>query len=987
MANVYNNSSGKWEDIPDTDLSGAIQSGSHSLPAGINVPMIDPDGNPISIPGENAGTAFSRGYQLSTPAAASAAYDRQSAEALKSRMAEVPGSTFGLNALGAATGGLSDAAGRLAVGPEYGKIREAANAANPIAAPLGTAAGVIGGLALGTGEAGAAESAAGQTAKNVGEGLGAFSKAATKTGEVFRGAATEALGSTGIGGLASKAIGTAAEGAYFGLGTGISEAALGDPNEVATNIVSGVGMGGVIGGAGGLAFGAAGAGKSAFQKLISSSVDKAADVVSSAAAASGKQALKVALATRGAAVEGTDALFERGTLDALDSNAVKAGQTELKGAGAAEAELDKQLARQSKTTKESIDFLTKDAQNTAKASIVAADGDAEKAITGMRDSYVEANDNFRNYRDQELASKPAIAAPEARTLLKTTIKDLSEIAVTEPEKRFVKELYEAADAHFGMPSNRLNGAFMDRAPTMADELEAAKSVREYIGQKQNFAKGSQLMKASSNEFREAVKESFLPKFNAMFEEHYPDQFAGQYMGDMRKWYDGINALEGTVKREGAGALGSLIETKAGQVLGTIADFAPELEAARLAAGNAEKLGQINKDAFIKLKRLQSERGEFGQKLSYDDFKDIMKDLTPTKAINDRLDRLQETQNLINNTQGLSPIDKAIQIKKALGHDTSNLEALQPHMKALDALSKLQELKQGSNFIERKIPGFQGRNDPARIVRSVQGVQKLADMGARILDKSVKVATDALLGKTAEKLVTRGEIVKNVSESADSRRSRFAAARSKLAELQNPDAFASHLAGSMGGVEGAPQIKAALTSKLMSGVTYLAQQMPQDPMAGTSIMANKTNFTPSDAAVSKFMRQVDAVSTPIKVIERLASGRVSMEEIQALKTVHPDIYQKLQTSVINGIMEHGDKIPYERRLQIGQLFNTPTDYSMQPQFIGAMQQNFANTDGGRPDGAQDSAQRSYGGRAPKFDTDKTLATHQTMSDSLSYKGQG
>lgn len=973
MTQIYNNKTQKWEDSVDgLDIPSAIASGTHSFQAGTMIPMIDPDGNPIQIPAENAGKAFENKYQLSTPATADAAYDRASDAAVKARMAQIPGTAFGMNALGAATMGATDIAGRFAVGPEFGTMREQLSDANPIASTAGTVAGTVASVAGGG-------------------AIGAGGSAAARIGESAAGAAAGALGEGALASAASKAIGSAAEGAFFGLGTGISEAALGNPDDIATNIISGIGMGGVIGGTGSLAFGAANAGKSVFQKAISSGLDKGAEVVGDVARSAGKTALKTALAVRGEAVDGAESLLQRGATDALDSEAVQAGQKELKNSAADEAAAAKQINRQSSAVADEVKQLTDDSKQVTNASLVAADGDAQKAIAGMRDSYVDANDNFRQYREQELASKPAVAASEARTALKDTIKDLSGIAVTDPEKRFVRELYETADAHFGMPSERLDGAFLDRAPTMADELEAAKSVREYIGQKQNFAQGSPLMKASSNEFREAIKEKFLPEFNAMFEEHYPDQFAGKYMGDMRKWYDGINALEAGVRKGGAGALGPLIETKAGQVLGKISDFAPDLEAARLAAGNAAKLEEINKNAYIKLKQLQINAKETGQKLSYGDFKDIMAELTPTKSLTDRLDRLKATQDSIAAAQGLSPIDKAIQIKKVLGQDTSNLEALQPHAKALDAMSKLDAMKQTNNPILNRVPivGNVARtyNDPARIVRGVQAVQKLADSGARVLDKAVKVTTDALLGKTAEKIAIKGETVKKTAESADNRRDRFNAARTKIAELQNPEAFTSHIAGSYGGVEGTPNIKAAITKQLMGGVSYLAQQMPADPMAGTSIMANKTNFTPSDAAVSKFMRQVDAVSNPLNVVDRVATGRVSQEEIQALKTVHPAVYQKLQTSVINGIMEHGDKIPYERRLQIGQLFNTPTDYSMQPQFIAAMQQNFANTDGGRPDGSQDSAQRSYGGRKPNFDTDKTLATHQTMSDTLTYKGQG
>lgn len=995
MANVFNNSTNKWEDISDSDLPSALVSGSHSLPKNVDVPMVDRDGSPISIPSENAAEAFRRGYQLSTPQTADAAYQKASDQAVQQRMGETGASTFGMNALGAATGGVTDVIPRVILGPDYAKARTQGQEANPVASALGTGVGIAGGMFTGGAEAEGATAAESL--------LGGFSRSATSIGKSAEGAAAKAFGESALGTAASKAIGSAAEGAYFGLGTGISEAALGDPNEVVDNIISNVGMGGLIGGAGSLAFGAANAGKSVFQKITTDAIDKASDVVNAAARGSGKTALTAALAARGESALAPEAtsLLDKGVLDGLDNPKVAEGQQELSKVSEAETALNTQLKRQSSAVSEEVKQLTtQDSKDAVNSAIVAADGDAQKALEGMNTSYIQGNDEFRKYRMQELSDKPAVMANDARSLIKSTVDQLKEIAVTGQEKRFVNELYSAGDAQFGMPSNHLDGAFIDRAPMMADELEGAKSVRELVGNRSNFSPNSPLMKNTSNEFREVIKENFLPKLNQMFETQYPDKFAGQYMKDMRQWYDGIGALSKAVKTSGAGGLGDLISTKAGDVLGKISDFAPDLEAARKAAGNASKLEDINQQAYQKLKDIKINRGELGQSLSYDDFKSIMKDLTPTTSLSGRMDRLKQTQDLINSTQNLSPIDKAIQIKRALGHDVSNLEALQPHMAALDALSKLQNLKiEGTSRLGRTgamVGGIVGGGpgatalgtsgkaasalintyrDPARIVRGVQAVQKMSDMGAKFLDKNIKRATDALLGKTVETAAKRVA----TTESSVERRKKYENARTKLAELQNPQSFADHVAGSMSNVEGTPAIKAAAQTRLRAGVSYLNQQLPQDPMAGTSILVNKSNFTPSDATVSKFTRQLDAVSNPMSVVDRISNGRVSLDEIQALKAVHPAIYNKLQASVINGIMEHGEKIPYERRLQIGQLFNTPTDYSMQPQFIASMQQNFANTDGGRPDNSQDTTQRK-----PRLDTDRMMSKYQTMSDSLAYK---
>jgi hypothetical protein len=158
----------------------------------------------------------------------------------------------------------------------------------------------------------------------------------------------------------------------------------------------------------------------------------------------------------------------------------------------------------------------------------------------------------------------------------------------------------------------------------------------------------------------------------------------------------------------------------------------------------------------------------------------------------------------------------------------------------------------------------------------------------------------------------------------------------------------------GGLQNASNIKLAIGLKLQTATQYLSDALPKDPLAGYSMMPQNNRFKPSDFEMAKFIRKMDAVNNPLNVIERVGDGIATKDEIDALMVVHPDVYKQLRESLINAIMENGEEIPYQRRLQLGALFGVPTDISMVPAFIASMQQTFAPADrGGRPEGSRTS----------------------------------
>jgi hypothetical protein len=237
-------------------------------------------------PGE---TAESAGLQPLSPAEAET--ERQRAEHQEELTGAGGTVKAGLEAAGRALtfGGSTWVERDLGVSPQDIAAREELN---PVAAGVGTAVGIIAPTILSGGVAGAGEGGALAAAK-----IGARASAPSliaKAGLAAEGLAARALPTAGKGlaqTLARKAVakgvGSAAEGALYGLGQSIHEEALGDPGFSASALMQNVGLGAALGFGAGFGLSAGGQGlKLALSKArqgleggISKLTGKAAEVI------------------------------------------------------------------------------------------------------------------------------------------------------------------------------------------------------------------------------------------------------------------------------------------------------------------------------------------------------------------------------------------------------------------------------------------------------------------------------------------------------------------------------------------------------------------------------------------------------------------------------------------------------------------------------------------------------------------------------------
>ncbi len=109
--------------------------------------------------------------------------------------------------------------------------------------------------------------------------------------------------------------------------------------------------------------------------------------------------------------------------------------------------------------------------------------------------------------------------------------------------------------------------------------------------------------------------------------------------------------------------------------------------------------------------------------------------------------------------------------------------------------------------------------------------------------------------------------------------------------------------------------------------------------------------PSQIDHAKFMRSVSAVEHPESVFRAMEQGTLSKEGVEALQAVYPNLYEKLQSKVLEHVSSHPN-LPYKKKLQLGLLLNVPTDESLLPENVLALQALFGQQ---QPDAGSDNAQ--------------------------------
>lgn len=248
---------------------------------------------------------------------------------------------------------------------------------------------------------------------------------------------------------------------------------------------------------------------------------------------------------------------------------------------------------------------------------------------------------------------------------------------------------------------------------------------------------------------------------------------------------------------------------------------------------------------------------------------------------------------------------------------------------------------------------------AQLETQTRGVVNKIAGGAKDLvgsSTATKAASTAESGGGAKKFFTAmldsasgaASGAKTATSAAGSAASRslFTKRVQQLATLQsNPMMVADKVQQSLGPVESAaPRVMQQATTTALRGLDFLSSKLPPSRIDPYSVQPQLQAPTrASDAEISRFMRYTQAVDDPLIVLREAKTGTLTRDHVEAVQAVYPKLYDEIRSSVFRSLVDSKTEIPYQRKIQLGILLDLPTDKTLSPDFIGAVQATFSSAD--------------------------------------------
>lgn len=140
---------------------------------------------------------------------------------------------------------------------------------------------------------------------------------------------------------------------------------------------------------------------------------------------------------------------------------------------------------------------------------------------------------------------------------------------------------------------------------------------------------------------------------------------------------------------------------------------------------------------------------------------------------------------------------------------------------------------------------------------------------------------------------------------------------------------------------APNTASQLINKSAVALQFLHDKMPKDPTLMDNMSQDFSVWRPSDSDLASFERYYNAVNDPLTVFDKLESGSVTFEEVEALQVVYPKMFQSLTQYMVEALAELEKPLPYEKRITLATLFGVPLDQTFNSDYLLAVQSLHTN----------------------------------------------
>jgi len=919
-----------------------------------NVEVINDAGDIYEVPAENLDFAASEGFREFTPQVRKEFEAKKFAKdnpVLSAAAAAARGATIGLSDVALTQTGLADQDTLKAMKEEYPTLSTITEIGGAIAPALATGGTSL--LARGAAKLPAAQvfKAGENVRKAIGAKIAAEQAAKGTTQNVIKEIAKKGLPLAGAGAI---------EGAIYGAGDLVSEAALGNAEFSAENLVSSIGIGGLLGGSIGFGLGASGA-------AIKASVDKGLAISRDKSARETIKSLDLPEIQKQGMLKryeelkdldkviGKDSLYSKKELlsdlgDAqltkelsgvlpTDSYASRAAFTNLmKSAGAEAAEFQGRVRGLKEKVLEKADGLFSnkiESLNEVGKDVVDKVGGKFKM---MKEQANLLYDDFRNtVRDVPVTNKefvnfskdfidkklPSYTATDSKILkqelqrLQGNIRNFNEIydRSTMLRRNGISMLRDPSKYELGMGyiqlGNALENEFADKAirklglqgkgyASLADEARAKLAVaREYYSKSSDEIKKFQNLMGKKPTKSIAGIDGWLNEFEGLTKDPaaIAKALTKEKNPDLIKYY----AMEHPEVFE---AWKELQKYEMFQKSFTKKQGEKVFDASKL-MGSIQDYRAKNPE-LAKMVISASEEKRF-KKLSR--IANLLKtDTNPSGTANQmQFNSLVEFLGEFINNPLTSVYNAAMGSTVRKINDKVNLALLRGD---LDSLATISNARSGAlaNIADVDIKQTKKINSAAR------GFLNAIEKGSELVRKGFVVGSVQVIPYSKEELEKSEKVYRDLQSDP-----------MKIVEAfqnRNPELN-----------EVLPEVANAVSGVANRAISYLQDKIP--PKRSDFFMQE---YEPSRADIFKFAEYSEAVFDPDKVLSRMKSGYISPRQIEALEVVYPETVSALRQSIVNNI--GNKKVTEAGKNFISLVLGVKTKPSLEPQNIQSLQSTFA-----------------------------------------------
>jgi hypothetical protein len=262
------------------------------------------------------------------------------------------------------------------------------------------------------------------------------------------------------------------------------------------------------------------------------------------------------------------------------------------------------------------------------------------------------------------------------------------------------------------------------------------------------------------------------------------------------------------------------------------------------------------------------------------------------------------------------------------------------------------------------------SNPASMIRTMVGVEGLARRVSRSVDRDIdgffthwtRTAAERgksairkgreLGGKAAEK-ARQAALPASIAAFQGDHKTPRAAYDARSQELRQSlvgmgDVMQARLRDAVGEETASrtPQLTAAMAAQTAQAAAFLMTKLPAETQQ--RMLPHMSKPIVSDSEIAKFARYWTAVIDPRSVVTDFRRGIVTHEQIEALREVHAPLYADLKTRVISRIAELDEQkqsLPYQALLQLDRLLGLDGagEPTMSTDFIVRYQDYLATAD--------------------------------------------